>query len=88
MHYHRLLLSESEIQNLEQKYEEGRISYKESKEILFENLNKFLAPMRQRKVELLEDKSFVGKTLSEGAEFARKKAIAKIKIVRERVGLI
>lgn len=88
MYYHKLLLSELEIQDLEKKYQEGSISYKESKEILFENLNKFLAPMRKKKAELIQDKSFVVTVLNQGSEFARKKAVEKIKLVKERVGLI
>ena len=88
MHYHRLLLDKKELQLLEIKYQEGSISYKESKEILFENLNQFLKPMIQKRGDLLRDKSFIQQILKDGAEFARGKAIEKMKVIREKVGLI
>ena len=42
---HRLFAAES-LPDLKRRYVEGTIGYRESKEILFENMNRFLAPLR------------------------------------------
>src|ERR1044072_3312533 len=49
--YHALF-SQADLADLEKRYHEGGIGYKESKEILSKNMNTFLDPIRQKKAEL------------------------------------
>ncbi len=74
------------LPDLEKRYREGTISYKESKEILAENINSFLAPMRERKIALDQDSAFVASVLKEGKEKASALAMAKMQDVRLRCG--
>lgn len=74
------------LTELDRRYREGTISYKESKEILAENINAFLAPIREKKAQLDADESSVLAALDAGREKAEALASAKMKLVRERCG--
>lgn len=82
---HRLF-SMSILPELDARYRGGSISYKESKEILAENINTFLAPIRAKKAELDADPGYVLEVLRQGAGKARKLARAKMNDVREKAG--
>ncbi len=79
---HKLVRSESELAAL---YEEKKGKYKDLKEALIEDLEKFIAPMREKYNAISEDEVRV--VLSRSAEKARVIAQAKMKIVREKVGV-
>ena len=83
---HRLV-SHNELGELERRYREGGIGYKESKELLAENLKKMITPMREYRRELAENRSEVYRILTEGSAQARAVAEEKMKLVRERVGV-
>ena len=61
--------------------------YKEMKELLVEDLEKFIAPMRERRKELEKDIPKVLEILRDGGEKAKKIASAKMSEVREKVGV-
>lgn len=82
---HRLF-SKGMLPDLDRRYREGSISYKESKEILAQNINAFLAPIREKKKELDENPSFVTNVLREGKEKAGALARTKMNEVRKRSG--
>lgn len=81
---HKLLRSESE---LEQIYTENAGKYKILKELLIEDLEKFIAPMREKR------KAWEGKLpealaiLKSGGEKMKKKAEAKMEEVRTKLGV-
>ncbi|MBP9759890.1 MAG: tryptophan--tRNA ligase [Candidatus Pacebacteria bacterium] len=75
------------LPELERRYREGGIGYKESKELLAERVCAFVRPMRERRVELAKTPGLVQTVLSEGAEKARAIAGAKMHEVREKVGV-
>lgn len=79
--------STDQVQDLEKRYREGTIGYKESKEILADNLVAFITPLRERRAALSGDIGSVQKILAEGAESARSIATEKMKEVRTRVGV-
>lgn len=81
------LVSEADLPELKRRYVEGKIGYRESKEILAANLNKFLAPLRERRERVAADGARVTEILAEGAKRARKLASAKMEVVRERIGV-
>lgn len=75
------------LPDLEKRYREGTIGYKESKEILVDNLVRFIAPLRERRAVLAQDTESLRVMLREGALQAREIAGKKMKEVRERVGV-
>lgn len=81
---HRLLKTERELEPL---YEEHAGKYKALKEALVEDLDAFIAPMRERYHELASDPRTVADVLEKGGQLARERANAKIEQVRRAVGV-
>ncbi|MEK7613900.1 MAG: tryptophan--tRNA ligase [Patescibacteria group bacterium] len=79
---HKLFRPEAELAML---YEEKKGKYKDLKEELIEDVEKYVAPMRKRYEKITE--SEVKKVLKEGAKRAQKLASAKMKEVRQKVGV-
>jgi tryptophanyl-tRNA synthetase len=79
---HSLFKSEAELASL---YEEKKGKYKDLKEALIEDINAFVATMRAKYNSINEDE--VKRVLKNGAEKARAIAAAKMKEVREKVGV-
>ena len=88
MTYYRLVASPEEIQSLEERYRAGGLGYKEAKETLAEAMNNYLQPMRAKYQEYQQNPDLVDRILAEGGKKARAKAIEKMKLVREAVGII
>lgn len=84
---HKLFTEGPEFEDVHDRYEAGKIGYKESKEILIKNIKEKLAPMRDRRQALEEDKSAVLEVLKEGGKVARERAEKKMEEVREAVGI-
>lgn len=84
---HRLV-SEKDLPDLERRYRQGGIGYKESKELLVDNLLAYFKPMRAYRAELAENTGEVYRILAEGAEKARARAAATMAEVRAKVGLM
>ncbi len=82
------LFSEKELPEIKKRYEEGSISYKESKEILAENVNKFLDPFRKRKQEMDSNPEIVRNVLKQGKEKALSAALSKLKEVKAKIGIV
>jgi tryptophanyl-tRNA synthetase len=74
------------LPDLERRYREGGIGYKESKELLAERVTAFVRPLRERRANLAETAGLVQTVLSEGAERARAVAQQKMAEVRRNVG--
>lgn len=85
---HKLFSQPTELSKIKKRYETGDISYKESKELLAENIISFVKPMREKRKALSRDKENVLKILKNGGETARENALLKMREVREKVGLI
>lgn len=79
---HRLLKSEAELEKL---YSENENNYKILKEALVEDMEAFIAPMRERRGKITEQD--VQRVLKEGGERAKKVASEKMEEVRKKVGL-
>lgn len=73
------------LAEIQKRYMDGTIGYKESKELLANNIIATIAPMRERRSAL--SREAVIQILKDGAEVARAKAQAKMKLVRERIGV-
>lgn len=81
---HRLLKSEQDLASL---YTEHQGKYKALKEALIEDLDAFIAPMRERYAELASNPATVTEVLEKGAEQARTRANEKIAAVRRAIGV-
>ena len=79
---HKLFRSEDELEKI---YEENRGKYKNLKEILIEDIDAFIAPMREKRALITDD--VVREVLAHGSEKAREIASAKMKEVRQKIGL-
>ena len=81
---HKLVRPESELKKI---YEEKAGKYKELKEMLLEDLEKFIAPLRKRRKELEKDIPGALAILQAGGKRAKKVAEAKMEEVREKIGV-
>ncbi len=81
---HKLFRDEKELEKI---YEEKKGKYKELKELLLEDIEKFIAPLRERRKEFEKDKSKVLEILKKGAEKAKNISSKKMDLVRERIGV-
>ena len=79
--------SPREKDEIEKRYRAGSIGHQESKKILIENIDAFVAPARERRREIEKDPSSVVRVLTEGAERAREVTEKKMQEVRERIGV-
>ena len=73
------------LAEIQKRYMDGTIGYKESKELLAHNIIATVSPMRERRAAL--SREAVLQVLKDGAEVARAQAGAKMKDVREKVGV-
>jgi tryptophanyl-tRNA synthetase len=70
---------------LDKLYEEKKGKYKELKEALIEDLDAFIAPMREKRASITDED--VARVLARGAEKASAVSEAKMKLVRQAVGV-
>ena len=81
---HKLVRSERELGEM---YGEHRGNYKMLKELLIEDLDRYLAPMRAKYESLTEDPSIVEEVLTKGKREARAVSEAKMEQVRRAIGV-
>lgn len=77
--------SVDQLEDIRRRYEGGGIGYKESKEILIENLQNFITPLREKRRSFTEKD--VMNVLKEGTEKAKEVADRKISEIRRKVGV-
>jgi tryptophanyl-tRNA synthetase len=81
---HKLVRGEDELKKI---YEEKAGKYKELKELLIEDLEKFIAPLREKRKEFEKDIPAALAILKAGGEKAKKVASAKMEKIREKIGV-
>jgi tryptophanyl-tRNA synthetase len=81
---HKLVRDEKELEKI---YAEKTGKYKELKELLIEDLEKFIAPLRERRKEFAKDIPKALAILKEGGEKAKLIASKKMDEVREKIGV-
>jgi tryptophanyl-tRNA synthetase len=81
---HKLFRSEAELKDL---YEANKGSYKALKEALIEDLDAFIAPLRERRAILAQDEASIRAMLANNGAKMREKAEKVMEEVRERTGL-
>jgi len=80
------LFSAEQLAEIEKKYRDGGMGYKESKDILIDNIVGFIAPLREKRGEIAKDRYRVLKILNNGGEIARSNARKKMIEVKKKVG--
>ncbi|MDD3531124.1 MAG: tryptophan--tRNA ligase [Candidatus Pacebacteria bacterium] len=81
---HKLIRDESELNSV---YERNAGNYKALKEMLIEDLDVFITPMRVKYEELKRDPSIVDAALTKGRQEARAVSEAKMQEVRHAIGV-
>lgn len=81
---HKLFKSETELKGV---YEANKGKYQALKEILIADIETFIAPLRTKREEIAQDKHAVIQILKNSGAIARDRAEAKMREVREKVGL-
>ncbi len=84
---HKLFTPSDQLTKIKRRYVEGGIGYKESKDLLFESMNNYLKPLREKRAEIARDPTRVIEILKKGAEIARARAQAKMAEVNTKVGI-
>jgi tryptophanyl-tRNA synthetase len=81
---HKLFRDEASLNAL---YEEKKGKYKDLKEALIEDIEEFIAPLRERRKYFEQNPEEVLKILEDGGERARAVADEKMQEVREKIGV-
>lgn len=84
---HKLFATQDELFDLRERYKSGTIGHKESKEILIKNIDAFIAPLREKRAKLADDREFILDILKEGGKRAKAKAEKKMDAVRQAIGV-
>ena len=84
---YKLVATDQQVAELEDSFRAGGQGYGHYKQILFEAMRDYFAPMRERREELIADSAYVDGVLEAGAVKARVKAREVIGRVRDAVGM-
>src|SRR5438132_301949 len=79
--------SKNEIAEMRERFLKGGTGYGDFKKQLFEKLWEYFAPMRQRREEILADRSYIAAVLARGAKRANEIADRVMERVRKAIGL-
>ena len=82
---HRLFRTDAALKPL---YEADKGKYKALKEVLIEDIDAFIAPMRARRAELSKNEKAVAEILTAGAITANKKATEKLIEIKKAIGVL
>lgn len=83
---HKLFLNGKDLENLRERYINGGFGYKESKDMLYEEILSVIRPMREKRRYYENNTEEVKNILREGAIKAKNNTLAKIKIIRDKMG--
>ena len=83
----KLFANSEEVEAFAAKFRGGNFGYGDAKKILFETVNYFLKPFRERREEYAKNPKQVLEILEKGAERANILAARKMEKVRKKVGL-
>lgn len=81
---HKLFKPENELKNI---YEDNKGKYKVLKEMLIEDIDAFIKPLREKRAELAKDEKYIHKILEKGAKKASEVANKKMIEVKKSIGV-
>ncbi len=82
---HRLFKSDEQLAPV---YEEHKGRFGDLKKALIEDIDAFIAPMRERRAKIAGDVELVKEILNNGANIAHELAESKMQLVRNRLGVV
>lgn len=83
----QLVSAEEVIKKYEDDFNNCVIRYGDMKKQLGEDMVNFIAPIRQKALDMMNDEPYLRQVMEQGAEKARKSAAATLDAVREAIGL-
>jgi len=83
----KLVCSTDFIEKQEADFNNCSIRYGDLKKQLAEDMVKFISPVRQKAIDILNNEKYLNEVMQKGAEKARASAGKTMKIVREAIGL-
>lgn len=83
---YKLFATDSQVADLAARYKEG-IGWGHAKQALFEVMDESISPMRDEYTRLINDKAYLDKVLSEGAEKVRATATPFLKEIKVALGV-
>ncbi|MEI7688901.1 MAG: tryptophan--tRNA ligase [Candidatus Nomurabacteria bacterium] len=84
---HKLFLKGDDLENLKKRYLSGGLGYKESKDMLYEEIISFIKPMRDKREYYEKHIDEVKNILKEGGKKAKQNVSDKMNIIRNNVGV-
>ncbi|MBU3968694.1 tryptophan--tRNA ligase [Patescibacteria group bacterium] len=84
---HKLFSPDEELKDLRDRYVNGKIGYKESKEVLLKNVVDFIKPIREEREKIQKNREYILDVLENGGKKAEKKISEKMEEVRTKIGL-
>ncbi len=81
--YHKIFTTKEQLKEIEENCRKGQIGCVQCKKQLFENLNAFLSPIREKRENLLADKEALSQIFLEGSKKAREIAQKTMEEVRK-----
>jgi len=84
---HKLFLQGESLQDLRARYEHGGLGYKESKEMLLNEIIAFISPMRKKRESYMNNPEKVISILKEGANKIKPRITEKMRIIRDNIGV-
>ncbi len=83
----KLVSAEDVLKKFEDDFNNCTIRYGDMKKQLGEDMANFIAPIRQKALDIMNDEKYLQQVMEMGAEKARKSAAATLQVVREAMGL-
>ncbi len=84
---HKLVSDTAVFEKINEQFEKGGVGYQEIKHSLIENMERFIAPFRQKRKEIVADTAHVLAVLQEGGKKARAVAGPKMQEIRKKIGV-
>ncbi len=84
---HKLFLDGPALEALRTRYEEGGLGYKESKDMLVEEIEAFVAPLREKRIQYEQNPQLVLDILKAGGEKAKEKVASTMNTIKNNVGV-
>ena len=84
---HTLFTTGDDLEKVQEGYEKGGLSYKESKDILIRHIDALAQPLREKRFKIAKDVDNVKDILAEGGKKVRGSIQEKMEIVRKNVGI-
>jgi tryptophanyl-tRNA synthetase len=84
---HKLFLDAQALSDVRKRYTQGGLGYKESKEMLLQEIFALIAPMRERRQTYEKDPSLVHEIINNGNKKAQEIAERKMTVVRSAIGV-